>query len=125
MNFPRLVLLTLVLSVAPGGFAAARSDATRSEPRATTSTAFLTTVEARQATVREVLRIARKRDEQVRDLEIKWCRRRSRVTVGCRYEMWIPVEWRATGCHGGAQVTEGADNRQRTRTWRKCVEEAD
>jgi hypothetical protein len=125
VNHSRLVLLTLAGSAALGGSAAGRSDATGSGPMATTSTAFLTVAEARQETRREVFRIARKREEEVKDFEIKWCRRRSAVTVGCRYEMWLPVEWRAAGCHGGARVTEGSRNRHQTRAWRYCVLETD
>jgi hypothetical protein len=121
MNYSRFVLLALVASAALSGSAAGHSDATGSGPKATTSTAFLTVAEARQATRREVLRIARKRDEgPVHDFEIKWCRRHSGVRVGCRYEMWLEDGWRASICHGGSRVTERSEGRHVTRTWRDC-----
>jgi hypothetical protein len=125
MNYRRLVLFLFVASAALGGSTAPRSDAAGTPPIATTSTSFLTTAEARQATRREVFRIARRRHEEVEAFHIEWCRRRSSVRVGCRYAMWIPVEWRGMSCVGGVRVVERAANRQGARAWRDCVDEAD
>jgi hypothetical protein len=125
MNHLRLVLLTLVASAALAGSAVDRSDAAGTGPIATTSTAFLTTAEARQATRREVFRIARKQHEKLEEFEITWCRRRSRVRIGCRYTTWFWWDWRAVSCHGGARVVEAADGRRRTRAWRRCMLETD
>jgi hypothetical protein len=126
MNRLPRVFLVLAVSAVIGGSAAGGAGQADATPIATTSTAFLTIAEAHQATRREVFRIARKRDEGVEIFVIKWCRRRSGVRVGCRYDLALDDGgWRGLDCIGGARVVERGPNRHHVRVWRDCTVPAD
>ena len=122
MNHGRILLLGLLIAAAAlAGSHADRAGAAGSGPLATTSTAFLTIAEARQATRREVFRIARRRGDVVDGFRIEWCRRRSGLQVGCRYYLGLDDgTMRGVECDGGARVVERAANRHHVRAWRQC-----
>jgi hypothetical protein len=125
MNHLHPALVAPLAAVALAVAAADHSGAADTAPRASTSSGFLTIAEARQATRREVFRIARRRGNRVEDFAIRWCRRRARQRVGCRYAYSYPFIDQYADCHGGARVVERAENRRATRAWRKCVVSSD